>query len=65
MKTGFYIFAFVVCGSVLMVPRIPRPYPPKPVQVQQGHIVVQENHINRLIHEIEYRIAKDSLQINR
>lgn len=63
MKTGFYLFVLVALSSVLVVPRKPRHYPPKLVVEQQGHIVVQENHINRLIHEIEYKIAKDSLHL--
>lgn len=65
MKTTFYIIMLIVFGGVLVVPVIPKRYPPKTVMDEQLHIVVQENHIDRLIHEIEYKIAKDSLHLKR
>lgn len=62
MKTSIYIFFLVVCGVFIAAPKFPKKYPPKEVEDQARHIVVKENKLDVIIHEIEYRVKLDSLK---
>lgn len=63
MKTFAYISAVLVFSALIMIPKIPKFYPPKEVLQQRRSIVYQEQKLDRLIDKIEFELVKDSLKI--
>jgi len=63
MKTTLY-FAIVLVISFIVIPtNIPKEYPPRSVKEQTESLVLKEAKIDRLVDQIKYQLAKDSIQI--
>lgn len=65
MKTSFYFIAIVAFSALMLSPKLPKVYPPKEVVEQRREIVVKEIKLDKLITEIEVKLAIDSTQINQ
>ena len=65
MKTTFYFIAIVAFSALMLSPKLPKIYPPKEVVQQRREIVVQEIKLDKLISEIEVKLAVDSTQITQ
>jgi len=65
MKTTFYLIAIVAFSALMLSPKLPKIYPSKEVVQQRREIVVQEIKLDKLISEIEVKLAVDSTQITQ
>lgn len=64
MKTTISLIAILVFSAILIVPEMPKAYPPKDVIIQRAEINFKEIKLNRLINNLEYSIKKDSLELS-
>ncbi|MDR6844500.1 hypothetical protein [Flavobacterium granuli] len=64
MKTTFYIIGIVVFSAIMLSPKLPKFYPPKEVIEQRKEIVYKEIKLNKIISEIETKLAVDSVLIS-
>lgn len=63
MKTTFYAVMILVFSFIVITPKTPKDYPPKPVMEQRRIIEFKERKIKNLINKIEHDLKTDSIQI--